>query len=187
MIIGEQAQLARVNQICTLKHDTMWCFWMCRCTDHLLLFHSSLTSSCFYSLWHLAQWLYVCSIALSSTLNLPSLWSLTGLPDLLLPLVSSATSRLVLLGADIVLARSPSHQSPACGIFEHRKAPPWQMPVKTLFHPVLLSLSLQFLVSYGQLWPRLPVFPIRFALCRPITSDQCLALAVSNNHVDLDF
>lgn len=130
----------------------------------------------------------VCGIWHSDSTSVQSLWaplsifplsllSLTGLPDLLLPLVSSATSRLVLVGADIVLARSPSHQSPACGIVEHRKAPPWQMPVKTLFHPVLLSISLSFLVSWGQLWPRHLVFPICFPRWRPTPSDQCLVLS----------
>ncbi len=108
-----------------------------------------LTSSCFYILWHLAQRLYVCSIVLCSTLNLPSLSLVSNRVAWSSP--PSGFLWQVLLGADTVLACSPVHQSPACGIGEQRKAPPWEMPVKTLFHPVLLSLSLLFLVSYEHL------------------------------------
>ncbi len=108
-----------------------------------------LTSSCFYILWHLAQRLYVCSIVLCSTLNLPSLSLVSNRVAWSSP--PSGFLWQVLLGADTVLACSPAHQSPACGIGEQRKAPPWEMPVKTLFHPVLLSLSLLFLVSYEHL------------------------------------
>lgn len=137
--MGEQAQLARVNQICTLKLDTVWCFWMCRCSDHLLLFHSFL-ASIFCGIWH-NDYTSVQSFCAPLSIFLVSNRVAWSSPP-------SGFLWLVLLCADTVLTCSPVHQSPACGIGEHRKAPPCQMSVKTLFHPVL---SLSFLVSYEHL------------------------------------
>ncbi len=133
-------------KICTIKHDTIWCFWMCRCSDHLLPFHCSslLPASIFCGIWH-SDYTSVQSFCAPLSIFLLSLLSLTGLPDLLLPLVSSDKFCSVLIRSwPAVLS---INLQPVASVNRGRPHPEkclW----KTLFHPVLLSLSLLFLVSY---------------------------------------
>lgn len=197
LIINKVSDYGRTSTACnseitrTLKHDTTvddasecaavqtisFCFIS-------LFLPSALPASIFCGIWHSDS---------TSVQSFCAPLSILPLSCLLVCCLISSSLWFPLLGADIVLAHSPAHQSRACGIDEHRKAPPLQMSVKSLFHPVLLSLSSSFLVSCEHLALRLVVDTASciFLHFAQIPSDQWFALSgswsVSNNHVDLEF